>query len=149
MLLILAAGAGAFTFKLHRDAEHRAAQRAAAARHAAAEAQRAATKRAAAVAKRIETAQQIAARHASEREMETSITTWARKQVSSGLLNGPILRTSCTPIGGGSQNLAEITVKYDCLAVDKDNTDGTSDGYGVHATMDFSTGQYQWGLGNG
>jgi hypothetical protein len=151
-LVILAAGAGALTVKLHRDAQHRTAQRAAAAavaRQMAAEARRAAAKRAAAAAKRIETAQQIAARHASEREMETSITTWARKQVSSGLLNGPILRTSCTPIGGGSQNLAEITVKYDCLAVDKDNTDGTSDGYGVHATMDFSTGQYQWGLGNG
>jgi hypothetical protein len=39
-------------------------------------------------------------------------------------------------------------VKYECLAITTDNLDGTSEGYGVHATMDFSSGEYTWGLGS-
>jgi predicted nucleic acid-binding Zn ribbon protein len=134
LALLVAGGASALVVKHNRDASHR---RLAAAQTAAAE------------AKRSETAVQIAARHASEREMQASITKWARKLAASGSLDGPILRTSCQPVGGGSENLSEITVKYDCLSVDKDNADGSSSGYAVHATMAFSTGQYQWGLGDG
>jgi hypothetical protein len=134
LALVIAGGASALIVKHNRDASHRRA---------------AAAQTAAAAAKRAETAVQITARHASEREMQASITKWARKLAAGGSLDGPILRTSCQPVGGGSENLAEITVKYDCLAVDKDNADGSSSGYAVHATMDFSTGQYQWGLGNG
>lgn len=132
-ILPVGAGGAALGVKLHRDAVHRdlvAAQNAAAA------------------AKRAETAKQIAARHSAEDEMQESITTWALKLVGDGTLDGPILRTSCTPVGGGSENLAEVTVKYDCLAIDKDNADGSSTGYRVHATMDFNTGEYTWGLGD-
>ncbi len=97
-------------------------------------------------AQQAETERQVEERLGSEREMQKSITKWARELVSDGTLNGPILRTSCTPIGGGSQDLSEVTVKYECLAITNDNSDGTSTGYGVEATMNFSTGEYQWGL---
>jgi hypothetical protein len=130
VVLALAGGGTAFALKHNHDAAHE-------------------RQTAAAAAQQAETKAQIAQRHVAEREMQGAITTWARKQVGSGTLDGPILRTSCTPIGGGSENLAEVTVKYDCLAIDKDSQDGTSTGYSVHATMDFFTGTYQWGLGGG
>ena len=131
--VLVGVGITAFVIKHNRDAAH---NRAAAAATAAAR------------AKRAETAAQIAQRHSYEHEMERSITKWARKQVGNLALDGPILRTSCQPVGGGSENLSEVTVKYDCLAITNDNADGSSSGYNVHATMDFSTGAYQWGLGN-
>jgi predicted nucleic acid-binding Zn ribbon protein len=145
VLLLVGGGVTALAIKHNHDAAHKRAVAAAlAARNA-----KLAAQNAAAAAKRAETAAQIASRHAAEREMQASITKWARKQVAEGTLDGPILRSTCDPVGGGSENLAEITVKYDCLAITNDNTDGTSEGYGVHATMDFNTGEYQWGLGNG
>jgi hypothetical protein len=143
--VVLGSAGAALGYKIHHDHVVSARQ---AAQVAAAKAARDAALAAAAV-KRAETKRQIAVRHADEREMRGSITTWARKQVNNATLDGPILRTSCTPVGGGSENLSEITVKYDCLAITKDNADGTSEGYRVHATMDFSKGEYQWGLGNG
>jgi hypothetical protein len=146
IVLLVTAGAGsAFAVQHSHDAAAKRKREAAA---AAAEKKRA-ERSAAEAAKRAETAAEIADRHAAEKEMRASITKWAREQVASGLLDGPILRSSCEPAGGGSENLSEITVKYDCLAVTNDNADGTYEGYTAHATMNFSTGAYQWGLGNG
>jgi hypothetical protein len=138
-LVLIAAGSG-IALKIRHDnavqARQAKAERRAAARQAAIDAQHA------------EDAQQIALRHESERAMQASITKWARQKVDGGLLDGPILRTSCTPVGGGSENLADVTIKYECFSATTDNEDGTSDGYNVHATMDFNTGSYTWGLGN-
>ncbi len=152
-LLSLAFMGTGVTLKIQLDNAHDArqevqAKRAAAekaARDVALAAQQAETERQVA-AQQAETERQVAERQGYEREMQKSITRWARERVSDGTLNGPILRTSCTPIGGGSQDLSEVTVKYECLAITNDNSDETSDGYGVEATMNFSTGEYQWGL---
>lgn len=135
LFLLIAAGSG-IAIKIRHDNAAQARQ---------AQAQREAAAR---QAQQAEDAQQIALRHESERAMQASITKWARHQVDRSLLDGPILRTSCTPVGGGSENLADVTIKYECFAATTDNGDGTSDGYNVHATMDFNTGSYTWGLGN-
>ncbi len=143
-LLALGAAATVGVIKVQHDRDAQA-RRAAKAKQAAEQSRRDAAVR----AKQAETAQQIAQRHKAERAMEKSITKWARKEVTKGTLTGSIKRTSCTPIGGGSENLADVTVKYDCLAVTTYNSDGTWEGYTVHATMDFSDGSYTWGLGSG
>ena len=161
VLAVLIAGSvtTAVVIKNHRDkvaAERQAAivqaaaaeKRAAEARQREEAAAQEAARQEARRQKRIETQQEIALRHSAERDMEKSITKWADKQVVAGVLGPPAMkRTSCTPIGGGSENLSDITIRYDCLAINEDNADGTSTGYAVHATMDFSSGEYTWGLG--
>ena len=82
------------------------------------------------------------------KQMEQSITKDARKDVGSGLLDGPIFYTSCDPLGGGStDDLTAITTTFSCLAVTKKNNDGTVSGYVYHATENWSEGSYSWGLG--
>lgn len=154
-LLLVGSVGAATTLKIRHDravqAKHEAQVERAAAKKAAQEAARKAAREAeiaAIAAQQAEDEAEIAVRHSSEAEMEKSITKWARGLVSEGTLDEPILRSSCTPIGGGSENLTEVTVKYECLAITTDNDDGTSSGYRVHATMDFTSGEYQWGLGN-
>jgi hypothetical protein len=84
------------------------------------------------------------------KQMEQSITKDARKDVGSGLLVGPILYTSCDPLGGGStDDLTAITTTFSCIAVTKKNSDGTATGYAYHATENWSAGSYSWALGNG
>jgi hypothetical protein len=84
------------------------------------------------------------------KQMQQSITKDARKDVGSGLLDGPIFYTSCDPLGGGStDDLTAITTTFSCIAVTKKNNDGTVSGYVYHATENWSEGSYSWGLGNG
>jgi hypothetical protein len=82
-----------------------------------------------------------------EHELRKEITKSARKAVDEGLLDGPILRTSCDPIAGGSDNLDEPTGRYECLAVNTDNDDGTSEGYRYTGTINYEKGSYTWRLG--
>jgi hypothetical protein len=69
--------------------------------------------------------------------------------VSDGLLDGPILRTLCDPVGGGRDDLSSRTGKYECLAVTETDADGTSRGYSFHATINYKEFTFSWGLGNG
>jgi hypothetical protein len=83
------------------------------------------------------------------RALQKSVTKDAEKDVSDGVLDGPILRTECTPVGGGNvDNLAEHTGNYSCLAITKVNGDGTASGYGFSATVNYDSGSYTWHLGN-
>ena len=87
------------------------------------------------------------ARRSLVRDLERSITKDGRKKVAAGLLDGPITKTSCTPVGGGSDDLSEPTGKYECLAVTMENADGTSSGYPVDATINFDDFSYTWQFG--
>jgi predicted nucleic acid-binding Zn ribbon protein len=89
-------------------------------------------------------------RHSLIRSVEHSVTKDAQKDVSNGLLTGPILSTTCTPIGGGSvDDLTAQTGKFECIAVNKISADGTESGYRFSATVNYDDGTYQWHIGSG
>jgi hypothetical protein len=81
------------------------------------------------------------------KDLQKSITKDANEQVAAGLLDGPILRTVCTPVGGGSEDLSEPTGKYECLAVTEESPDGTARGYSYGATINYEKYSYTWRLG--
>jgi type II secretory pathway pseudopilin PulG len=80
--------------------------------------------------------------------LQDSVTKDATKNVDQGLLTGPISSTSCTPVGGGStDDLTAHTGNFSCIAVNKTNGDGTSEGYRYSATVNYDDGSYTWHLG--
>lgn len=131
------------TVQANRAAKH-AAQVAAAAKQAAA-----AEARAAAEAKKEKDRAERAVRHELVGEMQASITKDARKDVTNGLLDGPILSTTCNPLGGGSSDdLTALTTTFECIAVTKKNPDGTESGYRFAATANWNDSSYTWRLGS-
>jgi hypothetical protein len=81
--------------------------------------------------------------------IEKSITKDAQSRVKDGSLDGPITKTSCSPLGGGStDNLTALTTTFTCIAINKENSDGSASGYSFSATMDWDSGSYTWQLGN-
>lgn len=80
--------------------------------------------------------------------LEESIQEDAEERVSAGELEGPILRTSCTPVGGGSvDDLTAITGNFECIAVNEEDADGTASGWRFTATIEWAAASYQWRLG--
>lgn len=167
LLVLIGGGVGLF-LKIQGDNEAQASRETAAqqsalaeaaaseaAKTAAAEAEQAAADaaaEAAADAKRIQDA-------ADERErgvraemivqLEAAIQASAEESVADGLLTGPILRTLCTPVGGGStDDLTTITGAFSRNAVTEENPDdGTYSGYPYSATIEWDTGSLQWSFG--
>ena len=87
-------------------------------------------------------------RRASVTEIEASVEKMAGGHASDGIIDGPIIDVSCSPVGGGStDDLTEQTTVFECFAANKDNGDGTMSGYTYNATMNWSTGSYTYGLG--
>jgi hypothetical protein len=81
-------------------------------------------------------------------QIESNITTMAEKHVADDLIDGPIIDVSCSPLGGGStDDLTEQTTVFDCFVANKDNGDGTMSGYKYHATMNWSSGEFTYGMG--
>jgi hypothetical protein len=147
-IVILAGGVTAVSLVVAHNnevaAEQRAADKAEAAEaadaaHAAA---REKSRKAADVADRAERKTTVSA-------IETSITTDAQTQVDSGELDGPIIKSSCAPLGGGStDDLTALTTTFTCIAINVENADGTASGYRFSATMNWDTGSYTWHLGD-
>lgn len=109
------------------------------------------TERAAAAARAKDAADtaERARRETSVAEIEASITKDAQGRVKDGSLDGPILKSSCTPLGGGSSDiLTALTTTFTCIAISKENADGTASGYRFSATMDWDAGSYSWHLGD-
>jgi hypothetical protein len=80
-------------------------------------------------------------------ELEKYVKKEAKKGVREGFLDGPILSASCTATGGGStDDLTARTGTFDCMAVNKENKDGTMSGYGYDGTIDWDTGELTWQL---
>lgn len=81
--------------------------------------------------------------------LEDSVKKDAESRVTKGVLEGPITRASCTPLGGGSSDdLTAITGTFQCIAVNKTEPDGTSSGYRFSATVNWNDGSYSWHLGS-
>ncbi len=82
-----------------------------------------------------------------EGSLRAAITKDARETVADGLLNGPILKSVCDPVGGGRDDLEARTGKYECMAVTEENLDGTMRGYTYDATINYDKYSYSWKLG--
>ena len=81
--------------------------------------------------------------------LEASVLKDAREKVKSLDLDGPILSTTCTPVGGGSvDDLTALTGVFQCIAVNKNLPDGTSEGYRFTATVNWDDASYSWHLGS-
>jgi len=73
----------------------------------------------------------------------------AKKHVKEGILDGPILSAGCTATGGGStDDLTALTGTFECMAVNKENKDGTMSGYSYAGTIDWQTSEMTWHLGD-
>lgn len=90
-----------------------------------------------------------AERLAAVTDMEASILKDAKTRVKSQTLTGPILSATCTPLGGGSvDDLTALTGTFECIAVNKKNADGSSEGYRFASTINWNEGSYTWHLGS-
>lgn len=81
------------------------------------------------------------------KEVEASVKTMAEENVTKGLLDGPIMSVSCSPVSGSTDNLTDTTTSFDCFAANKDNADGTQSGYFFNSTVNWDSGEYTYGLG--
>jgi hypothetical protein len=76
------------------------------------------------------------------------VTKDATKDVNLGLIDGPVLRTECNPTGGtGTSDLTASSADFSCLAVNKENADGTASGYRFSASVNYDDYSYTWHLG--
>jgi hypothetical protein len=81
--------------------------------------------------------------------LEESVLKDAKSRVDKGVLDGPITRASCTPLGGGStDDLTAITGTFECIAVNKTEADGSESGYRFSATVNWNEASYSWHLGS-
>lgn len=81
-------------------------------------------------------------------EIENSVSAMATGHAADGVIDGPIIDVSCSPVGGGStDDLSEKTTVFECFVANKDNGDGTMSGYYYNATINWDTGSYTYGLG--
>jgi hypothetical protein len=82
--------------------------------------------------------------------VEKSVLKMARDHAKKGVVTGPIKKVDCVPVAGGSlDDLTQVTAKFECFAVYKVHSDGTSSGYYYNATMNWDTGSYTYGYGRG
>lgn len=149
---LVAIGIGFLVWKNNQDTQMRNADIAASSSKAAADASAAAAAKAAADAEadRIRRANEakIADRNAGIKEMEATIKDFAEKQGREGLFDGPVLSVSCDPVGGGkTDDLTAETTIFECFAAVNIESDGTMTGKKYHATMNWDTGNYTYGLG--
>ena len=80
--------------------------------------------------------------------LEESVQKDATERVDAGRLDGPIQRTECTPLGGGSvDDLTAITGTFECIAVNEKQDDGSESGYVFSATVNWDKASYTWHLG--
>lgn len=134
-VLLAAMVAGGLIWKSRHDTQMRNEAAAAASSSAAAEAE------AQAILERARRARVV-------KEIEDSVTTMAKKHMSDGVIDGPVLSASCVPVNGGStDDLTEKTTVFECFVAEKDNGDGTLSGVKYHATQNWTTGEYTYGFG--
>lgn len=145
VLALVGAGIALAVVKQNQAEERR--DRAVAAAAAKAKAEQEAAERAAAAKEAADQAERDS-RAEMVKELERNITKSARKAVSTGVLDGPILYSSCTATGGGStDDLTALTGTFDCLAANKENADNTISGYSYGGTVEWETGTMTWQLG--
>ena len=149
--LVLVCGGGAI-WKVAHDAQVAAAEEAAINLAAQEEADRVAAEEArraeAQAAQQKRDNAERASREAAVAEIETSVKTMAEGHVAKGLIDGSIISVSCSPVSGGStDDLTETTTVFECFVATNDNGDGTMSGFKYHATMNWTSGEFTYGMG--
>jgi hypothetical protein len=149
-VLLLGLIGGGITWKVAHDTQVAAVAAEAAKEKAAAqeqEAQKRADAAAAAAKERKDEAERQG-RRTSVTEIEASVKKMAEGHAADGTIDGPIIDVTCSPVGGGStDDLTEQTTVFECFVANKDNGDGTMNGYKYNATMNWSSGSYTYGFG--
>jgi hypothetical protein len=149
-VLLLGLVGGGLAWKSAQDS-HVAAVAAAAASEKAANQSREQQQREAAAASAAKASQddaERARRRAAVTEIESSVKTMAQKHASTGVIQGPVISVTCSPVAGGStDDLTQQTTVFKCFVANKDNGDGTMSGYNYNATMNWSTGSFTYGFG--
>ncbi|CAJ1506181.1 DUF2510 domain-containing protein [[Mycobacterium] holstebronense] len=79
--------------------------------------------------------------------IEQSVRSLAEQQMQDGLFDGPILKVSCDPVGGSTDDLSEQTTIFECFVANEDNGDGTLSGEKYHARMNWETEELTYGYG--
>lgn len=145
-LVIGAGSAAAFAVKSNSDAQVAAKEMAAA---EAVEADAEADEAAAVKAQNAADAAERSERSAAIEEIEASVQKMAEEHVTEEIIDGPVISTSCSPVGGGSlDDLTEQTTIFDCFVATEDNGDGTMSGHSYGATMNWTSGQFTYGFGS-
>lgn len=150
-VLLVVAATGTVLVVRHNNQVHAEARAAEAASEAAAALakQKAAADAAAAQTKLANDTAEREVRASTVKALEASIVKDAKTYVKSGVLTGPILAASCTPLGGGSvDDLTALTGTFECIAVNKKSADGTESGYRYSATINWTDSSYTWHLGS-
>lgn len=80
-------------------------------------------------------------------QVEASVKKLAEDDIAKGVLDGPVISVACNPVSGSTDDLTDSTTTFDCFVANKDNGDGTNSGYFFNATVNWSTGEYTYGLG--
>jgi hypothetical protein len=149
-VLLLGLIAGGLAWKSSHDSHVAAAAAAAAAEKAATQSREQQQREAAAAsaAKASQDDAERASRRAQVTEIEASVKKLAEQHVSKAVIQGPIISVTCDPVAGGStDDLTQQTTVFKCFVANKDNGDGTMNGYNYNATMNWSTGSYTYGFG--
>lgn len=79
--------------------------------------------------------------------LEKAVTKDAKESVDDGLLEGPILLTQCDVLSGELEDLSTEKGRFECLAANVENDDGTIEGYRYSGTIDYDELTYSWRLG--
>jgi hypothetical protein len=157
VLGLLLAGGGGTAYALQQQAAKEKKERLAAKRKRAEEARekREAAERAAAAeaeaeaeAEEIQTDFEVSMRKLLIKDLRKSVSKDFKERVADGLLDGPILSTSCDPIEGGVEDLEEETGKFECLVATEKLGGGRVRGYPVDATVNYTKGSYTWQMSN-
>lgn len=79
------------------------------------------------------------------KRLEKSVLKTAKERVNNGYYSSKILKSTCMAVTGSSiQDLAETSTSFSCLAVTKENKDGTYSGYELEAVINWTTGEMTW-----
>ena len=148
LAIVLLAAVGGTVWKLSHDSNVKAERDAAAAAVQLAADEEAARVAAEKSAQESKDASERARRILAVTNIESSVKTMAEDHVTKGFMDGPIISVSCSPVGGGStDDLSEKTTVFECFAANENKGDGMMSGYKYHATMNWSSGEFTYGLG--
>lgn len=131
-LLLLGGGGTAAALKIQADSEAKRERKALVLKKKREADRKAAAERAAeravdeaAELQKIEDDLEIGMRKSIVRSLRKSVSKDFKSRVADGLLDGPVLSTTCDPVDGGVEDLEQKTGKYECLVATEETATGT------------------------
>ncbi|QIK83180.1 DUF2510 domain-containing protein [Sanguibacter sp. HDW7] len=79
-------------------------------------------------------------------QLEEHVLKTAKERHKDGLYSERVLSASCMPVTGSAiEALDETSTSFSCLAVTRENKDGTHSGYEIEGLINWNTGEMTWG----